>query len=99
MEIKNLRIVERLEYALSAQFVDRLEEGGKINSNKKLRLKDLLKDVDGNPKAGETMENMKKELKRLKVIENRESPSPRIQESSTRGQMLTEVDMLAEGDT
>ena len=50
------------------------EEGGKINSNEKWRLKDLLEDVDGNPRAGETMENMKKELKRLKVIENREEP-------------------------
>ena len=33
MEVKNLRLVERLEYALSAQFVERLEEGGKINLN------------------------------------------------------------------
>ena len=74
MEVKNLRLVERLEYALSAQFVERLEEGGKINSNKKLRLKDILETRDGNPKEGETMEEMKKELKRLKVIKNREEP-------------------------
>ena len=74
MEVKNLRLVERLEYALSAQFVERLEEGGKINSNEKLRLKDILETRDGNLKEGDTMEEMKKELKRLKVIENREEP-------------------------
>ena len=31
-ETKNLRLAERLNYALSLQFVDRLEIGGKINS-------------------------------------------------------------------
>ena len=35
---------------------------------------DIIEDVDGNPKAGDTMETMKKELKKLKVAENREEP-------------------------
>ena len=74
IEVKNLDLAGRLEYALSAQFVDRLEESGKINSTEKLRLKDILEDADGNPKAGNTTENMKKELKRLKIAENREEP-------------------------
>ena len=30
--------------------------------------------MDGNPKVGDTMEDMKKELKRLKVAENQEEP-------------------------
>ena len=61
-EIEAVRLVDRLKYALSAQFVDRLEESGKINSNEKLRLKDILEDVDGNPKEGDnnTMELLKK---------------------------------------
>ena len=63
-----------MKYALSLQFADRLEDGGKINSNEKLRLKDILEDVEGNPKDGDTMEAMKKELKRLKIAENREEP-------------------------
>ena len=33
-----------------------------------------MEDADGNPKAGETLELMKKELKRLKVVDNREEP-------------------------
>ena len=40
MDVKSLRLVERLEYALSAQFVERLEEGGQINLIEKLRLGD-----------------------------------------------------------
>ena len=44
------------------------------NSNEKLKLKDILEDVEGNPKEGDnnTMELMKKELKRLKVADNQE---------------------------
>ena len=74
MEVENLRLARRLKYALSSQFVDRLEESGKINLNEKLRLKDILEDTEGNPKEGETTETMKKELKRLKIAENREEP-------------------------
>ena len=33
--------------------------------------------MDGNPKDGNTMEAMKKELKKLKVAENREEPFPK----------------------
>ena len=73
-ETRTLRLNERLEYALSSQFIDRLEKGGKINAGERLRLKDILEDADGNPKPGNTMEAMKKELKKLKVAENREEP-------------------------
>ena len=64
-EIDAVRLVDRLRYALSAQFVDRLEESGKINSNDKLRMKDILKYEDDNPREtneGEmdTMEKMKR---------------------------------------
>ena len=73
-ETETLKLAERLRYVLSSQFISRLEEGGKINSNEKLRLQDILEDTEGNPKDGDTMEAMKKELKRLKVAENREEP-------------------------
>merc|ERR1712237_300771 len=74
IEMTNLRIAERLEYAVSAQFVDRLEENGKINATEKLRLKDILEDQDGKPKAGDTTEQMKRELKRLKIVNHRDEP-------------------------
>ena len=72
IEVETLNLAGRLKYALSSQFVDRLEESGKINPTEKLWLKDILEDTDGNPKAGDTTETMKKELKRLKIVGNRE---------------------------
>ena len=33
-----------------------------------------MEDGDGNPKAGDTLELMEKELKRINVVENREEP-------------------------
>ena len=50
-ETETLKLAERLKYALSLQFIERLEDGGKINSGERIRLKDILEDVDGNPKA------------------------------------------------
>merc|ERR1712074_18375 len=51
-----------------------LEENGKINATEKLRLKDILEDQDGKPKAGDTTEQMKRELKRLKIVDHRDEP-------------------------
>merc|ERR1712090_22726 len=67
-------LTPRMEYAVAAQFVDRLEESGKINATEKLRLKDILEEPNGTPKRGDTTELMKRELKRLRVAENREEP-------------------------
>merc|ERR1712055_789753 len=64
----------RMEYAVSAQFVERLEESGKINATEKLRLKDILEEPDGQPRRGDTRELMIRELKRLKVADNRDEP-------------------------
>merc|ERR1712030_10354 len=74
IEMTNLRLAERLEYAVSAQFVDRLEENGKINATEKLRLKDILEDQNGKPRNGDTTEQMRRELKRLKIADHREEP-------------------------
>ena len=75
VEVQSLNLMTaRFKYALSSQFVDRLEAGGKINSTERLRLKDLLEDSDGKPKPGDTTDDMKRELKRLKIVENREEP-------------------------
>merc|ERR1712030_266689 len=67
-------ITPRMEFAVTAQFVDRLEESEKINATEKLRLKDILEEPNGTPKRGDTTELMKRELKRLRVAENREEP-------------------------
>merc|ERR1712105_420849 len=67
-------VTPRMEYAVAAQFVDSLEESGIINATEKLRLKDILEEPNGTPKRGDTTELMKRELKRLRVAENREEP-------------------------
>ena len=40
----------------------------------KIKLADNLNYADGNPRQGENLEVMKKELKRMKFVENREEP-------------------------
>ena len=39
-----------------------------------MKLKDVIEDIDGNPKGGNTLEQLKKELRRIKVAENRKEP-------------------------
>ena len=61
----------------SLSTINSLEKSGKINSSEKLRLKNIIQDGNGNPREsneGEmnTMERMKRALKRLKVDKNRE---------------------------
>ena len=72
--MKKIRLAENLDYAMGLQFLERLEKSGKVNAVEKKILRDILEDVDGNPKEGDTLEMMKKELKKMKVAENREEP-------------------------
>ena len=37
-------------------------------------LRDILEDADGKPKEGDILNMLKKELKRMKVAENRDEP-------------------------
>ena len=45
-----------------------------MNAVKKNILIDILEDVDGYPKEGETLKMIKKDLRKMKVTENREEP-------------------------
>ena len=49
--------------------------------NKKLR--DILEDVDGNPREGEMLELMKKDLRKMKVADNREEPFKKKEGTTT----------------
>ena len=66
MEVEKIKLAENLEYALILQFLERLENLGKINAIEWMRLKDVIEDVNRNPKAGKTLEMMKKELRKLR---------------------------------
>ena len=74
VEIEKIRLADNLNYAIGLQFLERLEKSGKVNTVEKKMLRDILEDADGNPRQGDTLEMMKKELKRMKVAENREEP-------------------------
>ena len=72
-EVKKGDLAQNLTYALTLQFIDRMEKNGKINSDEKHRLKDDIETKEGNPKVGDATENIWKELKRLKVVDNRDN--------------------------
>ena len=82
LEVKKVKIEERLEYALGLQFLERVEKSGKINQLERKLLRDILEDKDGNPREGDIVEQMKKELKRMKVVENREEPFEKKEEKT-----------------
>ena len=67
LEMKKIRLAENLDYAIGLHFLERLDKRGKVNAVEKKILRDILEDVDGNPKQGDTLEMMKKELKKMKV--------------------------------
>ena len=52
--------------------MDRIEKSGKINSEEKTRFKEQFETKEGSPNGGNAVESIRKELKRLKVADNRE---------------------------
>ena len=82
-ETEKMDLATNIKYALSLQFVDRLEKDGKINAGEKLRLKDSIEDNNGELRAGDVSEHLKKELRKIKVLENREEVFSRNKEYKT----------------
>ena len=72
-EVELLDIAGNLKHALGLQFLERLEVVGKINGGEKLRMRDVLENVDEKRRAGKILESMK-ELKNQKVIKNKDKP-------------------------
>ena len=71
-DIEKIYLAQNLIYALTLQFVDRLERDGKINKEEKYRLKDEMETKEGRPRVGNVVENLRKELRRMHVLDNRE---------------------------
>ena len=65
-ETDRVNLATNLRYALSIQFIDRLEKSN-YNSGEKLWLKDVIEDTNGEPKLGNIPQYLKKELKIMKV--------------------------------
>ena len=49
-EVKKLDLAAVLNYAMTLQFMERLEKNGKISSDERMRLKDKIETEDGKPK-------------------------------------------------
>ena len=72
-EVERIGFVNNFRYALSLQFLERWEKCGDNNIVERMKLKDVIEDVNSNPKAEDTLELMKKEFRKIKVIENHEA--------------------------
>ena len=64
LEMKRIKLAKNLEYAIGLQFLERLEKSGKVKTVEKKILKDILEDVNGNPKEGGILELTKKSWRR-----------------------------------
>ena len=72
-EVKKVDLAANLNYAMTLQFMDRLEKEGKISSDERMRLKDEIETKEGKSKVRDSAERVQKELRRMKVINNREN--------------------------
>ena len=72
-EVKKLDLATNLNYAMMLQFMERLEKNGKISSDERMRLKDEIETREGKPMFADSAERVQKELKRMKVVNNREN--------------------------
>ena len=73
-EIEKIQLAENLKYAIRLQFLKRFKNSGKIDTVDKMIMRDVLEDVNGNPRDGGIIELMKKELRKLKVVDSRAEP-------------------------
>ena len=64
-EVDRIGLVDNFKYAMSLQFLEWLEKCGDINTVQRMTLKDVIEYMEGNPKAGDTLELMKKDLKKI----------------------------------
>merc|ERR1711873_204886 len=70
--VKKIDLATNLDYAMTLQFMDRLEKEGKIGRDERMRLKDEIETKEGKSKVRNSAEIVQKELRRIKVINNRE---------------------------
>ena len=55
-ETDKIRLAENLKYAMGLQILERLKNCSRINTVERMRLKDVIEDVNGNPNAGNTID-------------------------------------------
>ena len=71
-ETAKIKLANNLDYALSLQFIDKLEKNNKINSEEKLCLKEAIEDNIGKLQHGDIPKHLKKEIKSIQIEDSRE---------------------------
>merc|ERR1711867_33816 len=69
-ETNKVDLATNLDFALTLQFVDRLEKEGNISSDERMRLLDEIETKEGKSGVTNSAEIVEKELRRMKVINN-----------------------------
>ena len=72
-EVKKIYLAANLDYAMTLQFMDRLEKNGKISSDERMRLKDEIETKEGKPSVIDSSDRVQRELRRMKVVNNRDN--------------------------
>ena len=72
-EARKLDLAANMNFAMTLQFMDRLEKNRKLSSDEKMRLRDEIETKVGEPRYVDTAERVQKELKRMKIVNNREN--------------------------
>lgn len=62
-EVRKLDLAANLNFAMTLQFMDRLEKNGKLSSDEKMRLMNEIETKEGKPKYADSDEIVQKELK------------------------------------
>ena len=73
IEANKIDLAANLNFAMTLQFINRLEKAGKLSSDEKMRLKDEIETKEGKPKYSDSADRIQKEIKRMKVENNREN--------------------------
>ena len=58
VEVKKIDLANNLDYAMTLQFMDRLEKNGKISGDERMRLKDEIETKEGKPKGRDSAERV-----------------------------------------
>ena len=72
-EVRKLDLAANLNFATMLQFMERLEKNGKISIDERMRLKDEIETKEGRPKVADSAVIVQRELKRMKIVNNREN--------------------------
>ena len=70
---ERIRLSCKLEFCRDIAIYENIRKNRKISSDERMRLKDKIETEDGKSKDGDSAEVVQKELKRMKIVNNKEN--------------------------